>query len=242
MKKLTEGECFLCNETFKKRGMSRHLKSCQKENFEPERRGDTIHLRIYGQRRPDYWMHLALRPETSLEELDAFLRDVWLECCGHLSMFEAGDQRYSMQPMEEYDELGMDYAIGKVVRRGEEYKYEYDFGSTTELSLEVESLWEGQPEEEILLLARNKPPSIECSCGKEATKVCGIHVHSKEGWLCEDCASKHVCNEDMLLPVVNSPRTGICGYVGSDIAFERSLSGGLKLVSEKPEKGWYFSD
>jgi len=34
------------------------------------------------------------------------------------------------------------------------------------------------------------------------------------GWLCDECAPKHKCGEDMLLPVVNSPRVGKCGYTG----------------------------
>ncbi len=34
------------------------------------------------------------------------------------------------------------------------------------------------------------------------------------GWLCDSCAEDHKCGEDMLLPVVNSPRTGVCGYTG----------------------------
>lgn len=36
-----------------------------------------------------------------------------------------------------------------------------------------------------------------------------------EGWLCESCAKNHECDEDMFLPVLNSPRTGVCGYTGS---------------------------
>ena len=35
-----------------------------------------------------------------------------------------------------------------------------------------------------------------------------------EGWVCDECAPKHKCGEDMLLPVVNSPRVGMCGYTG----------------------------
>ena len=37
---------------------------------------------------------------------------------------------------------------------------------------------------------------------------------NEEGWLCQSCADEHECGEDMLLPVVNSPRTGVCGYAG----------------------------
>ncbi|MDI6903856.1 MAG: hypothetical protein QMC77_09015, partial [Methanocellales archaeon] len=54
------------------------------------------------------------------------------------------------------------------------------------------------------------------SCGKTATRVCTQCVWSGEGWLCDECAGKHECGEDMLLPVVNSPRVGMCGYTGED--------------------------
>jgi len=32
--------------------------------------------------------------------------------------------------------------------------------------------------------------------------------------VCEGCAGEHECGEEMLLPVVNSPRVGMCGYEG----------------------------
>jgi hypothetical protein len=45
-----------------------------------------------------------------------------------------------------------------------------------------------------------EPPLISCEvCGKPATEV---------------CAGEHECGEEMLLPVVNSPRVGMCGYTG----------------------------
>jgi hypothetical protein len=39
-------------------------------------------------------------------------------------------------------------------------------------------------------------------------------LYPDEGWLCDECAVGHECGEEMLLPVVNSPRVGVCGYVG----------------------------
>lgn len=245
MKRLTEGECFLCNESFTKRGIGRHLNSCQKKNFEPEGGGDTIHLRIYGQRRLDYWMHLAVKSETTLEDLDAFLRNVWLECCGHMSAFTIGRTRYEAGAgidamwadlgFVPRSERGMDIPVGEVLRSGMEFHHEYDYGTTTELSLKVASVWEGQADEPILVLARNKAPSIECSCGNEATKVCGVHAHFKRGWLCDECAPRHECNADTLLPVVNSPRTGKCGYTGSSVTFEQAPAGGLKPTRTERE-------
>jgi hypothetical protein len=61
----------------------------------------------------------------------------------------------------------------------------------------------------------NEPPSIPCmSCGKIAAQVCTECLWSGEGWLCDECAAEHECGEEMLLPVVNSPRVGVCGYTG----------------------------
>jgi hypothetical protein len=31
---------------------------------------------------------------------------------------------------------------------------------------------------------------------------------------CDKCLTKHECGDEMSLPVVNSPRMGVCGYCG----------------------------
>ena len=68
---------------------------------------------------------------------------------------------------------------------------------------------------EVGILARNDPPQIKCSkCDHLATRICTECIYEDAGWLCDDCAEDHKCGEEMLLPVVNSPRTGVCGYVG----------------------------
>ena len=38
-------------------------------------------------------------------------------------------------------------------------------------------------------------------------------MDTEKGWLCEAHAEKHR-HQDMFLPVVNSPRVGMCGYTG----------------------------
>ena len=54
-----------------------------------------MHLGIrnkdYGPGNGDYWLHLAVRTDTKLHTLDRTLRDLWLECCGHLSQFTVGN-------------------------------------------------------------------------------------------------------------------------------------------------------
>lgn len=106
--------------------------------------------------------------------------------------------------------------LDKVLSPGLKFFHEYDFGTTTELSVKVlaeeDREAKGPP---IQVLARNIPPPIPCEvCGKPATEVCSQRVYDEQGWLCEACAQAHECGQDMLLPVVNSPRVGMCGYTG----------------------------
>jgi hypothetical protein len=91
-------------------------------------------------------------------------------------------------------------------------------GSTTELTLKVveERLGAKAATPAIELLAQNIAPVIVCTeCGKEAAaNVCSECQYDESGWLCEACSEDHECGEDMLLTVVNSPRVGVCGYMG----------------------------
>jgi len=67
----------------------------------------------------------------------------------------------------------------------------------------------------VRLAARNEPPTWPCDvCGKAATAVCTQCLYEGKGFCCAGHASSHDCDEDMLLPVVNSPRMGVCGYTG----------------------------
>jgi hypothetical protein len=107
--------------------------------------------------------------------------------------------------------------LGKRLHPGVTLDYEYDFGSTTQLSLRVLDEYScSLPKPKIRLLARNEPPDILCAqCGKPATQVC---TECEGGTpMCDRCAAKHECGEEMLLPILNSPRTGVCGYCGPSV-------------------------
>ncbi|HOV83100.1 MAG TPA: hypothetical protein PLQ01_10565 [Methanothrix sp.] len=109
----------------------------------------------------------------------------------------------------------MKVALGKVISPGMKFEHIYDFGTSTELSLKFVSAREGFAQNKaVRILARNDPPDIRCQCGKPATSVCSICIYEGTGWVCDECAKEHECGEDMLLPVVNSPRVGMCGYTG----------------------------
>ena len=222
-KQASTGTCHLCSGIFDKSQMTRHLKACkQKECSEQpsgargSRKKDAFHLLVEGRYLPEYWMHVELPADAQLAALDRFLRDTWLECCGHLSMFSIGDKKYSPTEMGDFDDETMDARLSEVLSPGMKFYHEYDFGSTTYLTLKVIAQ-EQRPikGKAVQILARNEPPEIPCiSCGKPATRVCAQCIYSGAGWLCNACAAKHECGEEMLLPVVNSPRVGVCGYTG----------------------------
>lgn len=222
-RKASAGKCHLCGGTFGKSAMTKHLKACgEKEGSErpssakSSRKKDVFHLVVEGRYLPEYWMHIELPADAQLAVLDDFLRHTWLECCGHLSMFSIGDKRYSEEEIVDFDDETMDTRLGEVLRPGMKFYHEYDFGSTTHLVLKVVSQEQKQFKgKAVQILARNEPPEIPCvSCGKSAAQVCTECGCSDEGYLCDKCAAEHECGQEMLLPLVNSPRAGVCGYTG----------------------------
>ena len=84
----SEGKCLFCDKTFAKAGINRHLKIHLDEKLNPE--GVSFLVKIEPNPRwgkTPYFLSLWVDGETTLKQLDKFLRDIWLECCGHLSAF-----------------------------------------------------------------------------------------------------------------------------------------------------------
>jgi hypothetical protein len=132
-----------------------------------------------------------------------------------LSSFEIAGERYASDAMD--GEMNMKRPVKQVAGVGMNFSYEYDYGSTTELKLKVAGLRaDGTPKGGAQLLARNEPPVILCQyCETEpATEICGQCAWKELGWLCPACAETHSCEEEMRLPVTNSPRVGVCAYSG----------------------------
>ncbi len=79
-----------------------------------------------------YWLHIEIAAKATLEDLDSFLRAVWLECCGHLSSFEIAGESFISEKIEPGDR-SMNIALEKVMAPGMKFEYIYDFGTSTEL-------------------------------------------------------------------------------------------------------------
>ena len=116
------------------------------------------------------------------------------------------------------DEL-LDKPLGSKLKPGVVFSHQYDFGSTTELALRVagEHTAAALPGD-LKLLARNEPPAILCSvCTKPATQLCQQCAEEGAAEFCDACAGQHDCGEEMLVPLINSPRTGVYGYCGPSV-------------------------
>ena len=187
--------------------MTRHLKRCFVAHDDTAGASSLLHLRVEGAYQPIYWLDLEVVPDTTLNQLDLYLRQVWLECCGHMSAFLDGR-----------DELPQARRLSKAFPSvGKKLAYEYDFGSTTALSVRRASNRKGSLETEpIRLLARNDPPGWPCvACDEPAAMVCSFCLWDSNALYCEKHARDHGCYKDeAFLPVVNSPRMGVCGYTG----------------------------
>jgi hypothetical protein len=234
-RQISKGTCTFCHKELSKAGMGRHLESCEQRaaleaeaaNRQKKKKVSVFHLVVEGYRLPMYWMHLEVLAGISLATLDRFLRDTWLECCGHLSVFRIGGYNYYMdQEIDVYYDWdtrrkNMHVPLDQVFQLGQICSYEYDFGSTTELTVKVISLSEvPAKKKDIEILARNTLSFIPCDvCGKAATLICTECNYEDEGYLCETCATDHECGEEMLVPMVNSPRAGVCGYTGQTPAY-----------------------
>jgi len=221
----SQGKCNLCGEKFSKMAITRHLAKCQEAQLKTSpakgASGNILHLAVEGRGSPYYWLHIEISADAKLADLDRFLRETWLECCGHLSAFTIAGQVYDVSPEADpwtgAKPKGMSAKLGDVLLPGVKFDHEYDFGTTTELTLKVVSEREGAiKSKSVQILARNEPPDIPCGvCGKPATQVCTQCIYEgPAGWLCDEHAEAHACGEDYFLPVVNSPRVGMCGYTG----------------------------
>jgi len=199
------GICGLCGARVGKAAMGAHLRECLGK-ASGDARSRVVLLRAQPLGVPMYWLDIAAGPGARLKHLDGLLRDVWLECCGHLSEFSSGPRQ----------KVGMDRPIDGVLgARGSRLDYVYDFGSSTELVVSHTGVVETAPEKGVRVVARNEAPVWPCDvCGRPATMICVECIYDGRGFCCETHASEHPCGEDMLLPVVDSPRMGVCGYTG----------------------------
>jgi len=219
--KQTIGNCYICGAEFGKTAMKTHLLKAHNA----EENGQLCRLLKIEGANKNYWLYIDVPLDATLSTVDGFLRDIWLECCGHMSAFSGPG----------HVKIGMSRKIG-AFSVGDKLLHEYDFGSTTETMLTVmDNIYRKPQKGAVRLLARNVPPAFVCAgCGSPAVDICTecMMDWGSEPYYCEVCGEKHE-HEDMLMPITNSPRMGVCGYDGEldKFAFDPSKIGGKKIVA-----------
>jgi hypothetical protein len=216
MAKHPKGICSLCGYEGTKAALTKHFHNCPIEHDIPTLKAEKLfRLRVEAADVSLYWLDLEIKQSATLLELDQFLRDIWLECCGHLSAFEINREQYTV-PYPDSDGKSMKVQLSKVLSQGLSFSHEYDFGSTTYLELKVVTEREGRFAGSIRLLSRNKPFEWRCcKCDKAATWVNTQDMFETENpFYCDAHMQKHPDQDYAFLPTTNSPRMGICGYTG----------------------------
>src|SRR3989338_4387620 len=206
---ISRGDCRICKKEFSQSGIKRHVLSCNKDN------GKEKVFLIKAEAGP-FWVYFDIEAKKNLKQLDRFLRDLWLECCGHLSAFTINNQRYSIYEQElDYDEKSMNVKLKEILKPNLKFDYEYDFGTTTKLSLEC--LKEKEGNKGINIIARNDSINFKCEkCSARAEESCVQCIWDGGGFVCKKCSKQHKCVEPYFLPIVNSPRIGMCGFTGEE--------------------------
>lgn len=215
----SRGTCIYCNRDFTRSGMTRHLESCPKraeaiESEKKEGKSEAIyHLIAYDQYGPDFWLHLEMPGAAVLQDLDKYLRAIWLECCGHLSEFWRGRAWSGI-------EIDIRSRIDRAMPPEAWLTHVYDFGSSSYTIVQSiaarRAVWSSRYP--VRLLARNIIPELPCAvCREPATWAC---MECRDEWkteyaFCEKHAGSHDHDPAYFARLVNSPRVGICGPIES---------------------------
>ena len=245
----SEGECLYCNEKFLKAGINRHLQKHLADKVKVNKPGKSFLLKIETNPKwgsGPYFLSLWADGETTIGDIDNFLRRIWLECCGHMSSFtnpknktkggmwdfSEAENLLAKGKTKDYEKM-MEEANGEIPKsrkvkaalaKNMKIDYEYDFGSTTELQIMVVDEYPIKADNGIVLLSRNEPLEMLCEiCNKEpATLICSVCTGNEQNTFCKKCAKQHAktCSDFAdyaAMPVVNSPRMGVCAYEGGII-------------------------
>ena len=202
----SEGRCHVCGGTLRADDVRSHAETCFMEAVRSrytvrdvkERYARSQPLMIWVRSEEfRHWMMLIVQPTTSLRQLDRFLRDLWLECCGHMSHFAIGGTQYSAcvpgpgdplmfdTDLAEPDDQHMVHTVEETVAMGQKFRHEFDYGDTTCLDLECVATLpvpygyvqefinppeaaDGYCDDSITIMARNLPPERCFTCGAAA--------------------------------------------------------------------------
>lgn len=186
-----KGKCYYCNKELTERTIKRHMKSCSmmKNRIEESiAKNGKLRKQFIIAIKPkydknEYCIYLSIDGTLGLVHIDQFIRDVWVECCGHLSAF--------VIKKKFYQDNEMNIRLNEILSVGEKFQYEYDFGSTTYLELEVVDIINVSKDfTQIEIIARNNEIISEFNyCNSPRDGVCGYEGN-------KEAENKYLPNND----------------------------------------------
>jgi hypothetical protein len=235
-----KGICPVCEKTLQ-RSVIKHILKCvitpsnaiKKTGKNITINSDELVVLVTSLQSSDYYLILKCSAHTQLKHIDYFLRHVWLECCGHLSIFIDRERNEYSKQQKIFELERNDINL---------FAYEYDMGTTTELLIELirhndydadkydelmklpkkadlekkknnSDKSEGLGPVNLTIIAQNELPEVECSEPKCKERVKYVYCCD---FFCEKHMDPEVIEDIECVPqYVNSPRTGECGY-GTD--------------------------
>ena len=209
----SEGKCLYCGELSSQAEIGKHLAK-HLAQMEKDATGDNqsnyVHVEVEAN---EMFLHLLVKGDAPMKTIDGLLRDIWLECCGHLSGF--GHKSFKIKMKDRLED---------VFQPKVKIYHDYDYGTTTRVFLNAKKQYQLKLKDQIILLSRNEPLKLMCvSCKIEpAINICTACCYQEMAFFCRKCSAKHAKTcEDFddygKMPVVNSPRMGECGYTGGRI-------------------------
>lgn len=257
MGKSTRGYCKYCGKEYTRTGMVKHLQTCKRRVDLYEKATETekyFELLLYGAYNKDYWLIIQIKENATLDDLDQFIRDIWVECCGHLSAFEINGVSYEKEPDDDFcwDEPAesTEHKLKEILESDMLFGYEYDFGSTTELAIKVLNYefailrigYRGYGEEGTLNADEKFEQNMENA--RKAGIDVGVYffsqaVNEEEAKEEADFVLEHLKGQELQMPVVYDPEHILEDEARTDDVTGEQFTQNAKVFCKEIEKAGY---
>lgn len=177
------GTCALCGLSATSSAMIGHAAACVATHDAAGAPEALVVLRVAAVCEWRYWLLLEAKATAPLRHVDTLLRQLWLECCGHMSAFRVGRSQ-----------VALTRAVASAFPgAGVTLDYEYDFGSTTALTVERIGERRGAlGRAAVRVLARNDAIVWTCAnCASPASVLCPFCFDSDAVLFCDIHADLH---------------------------------------------------
>jgi hypothetical protein len=192
-------QCYICKKKFGKVKIHEHYIDCIKLKYKDES-GIIVFMNSYSNiSNNNYYFYLKIGINSTLKDLDKFIKKEWVECCGHLSCFNDIN----------YKKINMNKKINELYNQNILYTY----GTETVVNIFIDSSLNcmSEKDKKIEILVQNEKPFIKCKlCDFDSKYILNNDT------LCEKCKDngidKYTFGDDIYL-INNSPRIGLCDYM-----------------------------